>query len=134
MKHPYLIDECLGKPMADILGACAKDFDFKLLTTYFPYSMKDLDWLPQIAEMRPQPVILSSDFKMSKRKLEIYAFRQYSLTAVLMMGFENALHKMVFRERVWRILRGWPQIEKALDVPHPVIVGFHIYSGQITIL
>jgi len=117
--------------MADILGACVKDFDFKLLTTYFPTSMKDQDWLPQVAEMRPQPIILSSDFKMSKRKLEISAFRQFGLTALLITGFEQ---HMCFRERVWRILRGWPDLQHALDARNPVIIGFNIRSGSINIL
>ncbi len=112
MRRRVIIDENLPDKIVDLLEICFEGMDVTPLKKHHGPGTKDIDWMKDLADWRPKPIVLTCDRRILSRELERKALQESGLTFVV---FKPTWMDIRFPEKAWRLVKLWPEIQSDLD-------------------
>lgn len=108
-----VVDENLGPRAAEILALCYKDIDITSINRLNLRGTEDPVLAKKFSSYQPRPVFMCCDWKILKKPVERAEFINAGVPLVLIGT--SWMNRVPFAERLWRLVKLWPRIQKELD-------------------
>lgn len=94
---------------------------------HFRQNTEDIDWITEIGEWRPKPIVFTYDGKILSRRQEFEALRSKDLTV---LDFKN-WSTLDFNTQMAKVAQYWKRITEKLDKTSKPTVYYITQNGKI---
>lgn len=85
---------------------------------YFGQKTSDVQWISEICDWDPPPVVVSGDARILKRPDEVKAVAESNLTFLFM---PDKWSQMSIDEMLWKFFKAWPDMRKCAAATEPTV-------------
>lgn len=124
----YFFDESIPPKAASLVEVFDRESLVEAHVDVFVSGTPDVDWLRELGERNPKPVVVTFDSRILRNKVERQALRDADLSFVAFAGGWAALS---WEDQAWKLLKAWPLIRSALKATRqPVILEVSV-NGKV---
>jgi hypothetical protein len=103
----FFTDENISHRVAKLLEAFDARIEVRFFDGEFDKGKPDVEWLRDIAQWQPKPVVLGGDGRILRNRAELRVLKECDMMFVyLAPGWTN----LPWHDFAWKIIKAWPAI------------------------
>ena len=128
----FLTDENISPYAARMLGSFDRKNDIKAHEDCFEKGKPDIEWILDVANWEPKPIIVCGDGRILRKPSEQTALRNACLMFVyLASGWTN----LSWEDFAWKIVKAWPAIvQNVKKTRKPSVFEVSVKSGKVDLI